>query len=195
MIDEAVESKLAALCLLAAPCAQRSLALREEFLRLLGLRYTLTADQKAWCQQMLTDEESVRRHADVIGEAMGSAVGTDECQLMWDIVDWFLDDTAIKEQFLEDLGELGHVPEEGSLLFTPEAAQAFEIIGLAPTFDGAAVQKAFRDSMRLIHPDAATSVGLSRDEVLRAEELSKRVIAARETIVACYRGFELNQGA
>ena len=194
MIDEAVESKLAALCLLVAPCAQHSPTLCEQFLRLLDLRYRLADDQKAWCQQMLMDEDSRRREPGVIGEAMGETVGSDECQLMWDIIDWFLDDRAIKERFLEDLGELGHVPEEGWRLFQPDAVQAFELIGLRPTFDGAAVQKAFRDSMRLIHPDAATSVGLARDEVLRAEELSKKVINARETILGCYRGFELVPG-
>ena len=190
MIDEAVDSKLAALCLLVAPCAQRSSILLEEFLRVLELRYRLDGDQRIWCMQMLTNEESRRREPDMIGEAMGEALGTGECQFLWDIIDWFLDDTAIKERFLEDLGELGQVPEEGCRLFTQEAVRAFEMIGLRPTFDASAVQKAFRDSMLLIHPDAATSVGLSRDEVLRAEELSKKVIGARKMILSFYRGFE-----
>ena len=69
-----------------------------------------------------------------------------------------------------------------------------EIIGRWLTFDGAAVQTAFRDSIRPIRP-GAVAVGLSRDDVSRTEELSKRVIGARDAIVACFRTFEGPQGA
>lgn len=51
------------------------------------------------------------------------------------------------------------------------------------------VQKAFRESIRVIHPDVAMCVGLSSDEVQMAGELAKKLTGARETIFAFYRGF------
>lgn len=66
MIDEDIESKLAALCLIIMPYTWHNGLVREEFVRILERLYNLSNDQRAWCLQMLTDEENIERNSKVI---------------------------------------------------------------------------------------------------------------------------------
>jgi hypothetical protein len=185
-MNDDIEATIGALSIVAAPYAALSGILRDEFPNALAMRYGLTESQKAWCSELLEDQRSVHRDLCAVDEAMGG-IGAGEYQFLWDLVDWFMEGMQAKLAFLEEMGNQGYVPAERPRLFPATIVDAFDLVGVAPTFDESAVISAFRKTMGLIHPDPVKAAGLNSDEVQRAGELSVRTIQARLRIMNFYR--------
>lgn len=193
MTEDLADTRLGAFCLLVAPYIGQSTTSRREFLHLLDRRYRLSQDQRAWCDDMLESSGLDRRDVAMIGRVVDGVVAGEEWQLLWDFVDWILPDLNAKAQLLEEFVDVGCLPEVGRKIFSEDTVRAFTIIGISPTFDNAAVESAFRRTMRLIHPDVTITVGLEPFELRRAEDLAKRVSAARDRIHSFYRALGSTQ--
>lgn len=162
----------------------------EEILSLIEHRWGLTADERLWCIEVLTDNYDGNRQPIQLIQHTYGILDVDDYALLAQCLGWFGSEETAMNAMLRDVGSIGlSIPADVDL-FPENVCAAFRVLEIEPTLDVNELDKKYREWAKLLHPDSLVGVDLSRAEQTQAGELLRDVSNARDVIKLHLRGLQ-----
>ncbi len=161
----------------------------DELIQLLTHRFRLVGTESAWCVEILTQagQDPMERSKRVA--RLLPVLDPGDASLLHGFLEDFGGASGSGAAFRAALASAGFMGPFARTLFPPSIRAAFDLLDIAPTFRVELIQRAFRASMVLLHPDIASTALLESRELQAVEGLVKRITCARANIMEHVRSF------
>jgi hypothetical protein len=115
---------------------------------------------------------------------MGGILQPEDFSALAQCLGWFDANDGVMNALLRDLP--GGLVARRMELFPEQVLAAFGLLGSDPTLDPDTVNRAYKQKMKVLHPDAGVGVALEEGERAEADSLVRRLSEARDTIKTHY---------